>query len=139
MVMLVIGGCGHREPFEYVKVSGKVRYEDGSLIPAGRLVVRFISQTQTGDRKIIARPGDGEVNVKTGEFRSVTSHNAGDGIVAGEHKVLIMAGGSAVPDEYTKPETTPLTANSSDSPFDFKIKKPEGVSKPEATDKPDGK
>jgi len=66
------------------------------------------------------------VDVKTGEFTFVTSHNAGDGIAVGDHKVLIMPPGPAVPLEYTNVETTPLTANSKDSPFDLRIKKPAG-------------
>ena len=90
--ILAISGCG-REPFGYVKVQGKVSYEDGTLIPASRIVVRFISQAPTPDRKITARPGDAEVHVKTGVFTSVTSHAFGDGIVPGEHKVVIVARG----------------------------------------------
>jgi len=123
--ILAISGCGH-EPFGYVKVQGKIHYEDGTLIPASRIVVRFISQAPTPDRKITARPGDAEVNVKTGAFTNVTSHAFGDGIVPGEHKVVIVGAGDTVPEEYTKVETTPLTVNSKDSPFDLKIAKPTG-------------
>ncbi len=120
-----LSGCGHHEPFGYVKVQGKVSYEDGSLIPARRLVVRFISQAPSPDVKIVPRPGDGEVNVKTGTFAKVTSHTPGDGIVPGEHKVIIVGEvRGLVPTEYTDVATTPLTVNSNDSPFDIKVKKP---------------
>jgi len=124
-LILVIGGCGSGEPFDYVKVHGTVRYDDGSLIPAGRLVVRFISQTKTGNPKIPAPQGNAEVNVKTGEFASVTSHKFGDGIVPGDHKVIIFPPQpDVVPEEYSKVETTPLMVSAQDSPFDIKIKKP---------------
>jgi hypothetical protein len=125
-MVLAISGCGHREPFDYVKVQGKVSYEDGSLIPGKRIIVRFISQTPPQDRKFTPRPGDGEVDLKTGMFSCVTSSNTfGNGIVPGEHKVIIVGGGRAVPIEYTKIETTPLTVNASNSPFDLKITKPQ--------------
>ena len=125
-IILAMSGCGG-EPFNYVKVQGKVTYEDGSLIPADRIVVRFVSMTPSRDRKITPLPGNGEVDVKTGVFSSVTSHKARDGIVRGDHKVVILAAGPLVPVEYTKVETTPLQVNAKDSPFDFKIKKPHDV------------
>ena len=123
--ILAISGC-NREPFDYVKVQGKVSYEDGSLIPAQGLTVRFIPLTPPHDRAITPRPGNAKVDANTGMFDRVTSHTFGDGIVVGDHKVTIVGGGSLVPDEYTRAETTPLRANSKDSPFDFKIKKPSG-------------
>jgi hypothetical protein len=122
-MIIAIGGC-NREPFEYVKVHGKISYEDGSLIPAKRLIVRFIPQTPSQSAARTPRPGDAIVDAKTGMFDRVTSHTPGDGIVVGDHKVVIRGGGSLVPEEYTRSETTPLKANSSDSPFEFKIKKP---------------
>jgi hypothetical protein len=123
-VLIAISGCGNGEPFDLVKVQGKVSYEDGSLIPAGRMVVRFISQTRSRDPKIVARPGEAEVDRATGSFEYVTTHNFGDGIVVGEHKVIIVPAGPAVPAEYSTVETTPLKVNSKDSPFDIRIKKP---------------
>ncbi len=124
-MIIAIGGC-NREPFDHVKVRGKVSYEDGSLIPAKRLTVKFIPQTPSNSTAMTPRPGDAIVDAKTGMFDRVTSHTPGDGIVVGDHKVLIVGGGSLVPEEYTRPETTPLKVNSKDSPFDFKIKKPSG-------------
>jgi hypothetical protein len=123
-LLSAISGCGgNREPFEYVKVEGKVSYEDGSRIPAG-LVVKFIPQWPPREGTMTPRPGEAHVDAKTGMFSHVTSHTAGDGIVAGKHKVLILQGGPLVPKEYTRPETTPLTVNASDSPFDLKVRKP---------------
>jgi len=129
LLVLAIGGCGHHEPYDYIKVNGKVMYEDGSPIKVDRFYVKFISQEPATDSKNVARPGDGVVNGKTGEFPSVTSSPTmhGSGIVPGEHKVLILNAGSAVPVEYTRVETTPLTVNAKDSPFTLKIKKPAGL------------
>jgi len=115
---------GKSQPFQYFKVQGKVTYEDGSLIPASRLVLRFIPVTKPDVGKLVPPAGSGEVDVRTGEFASVTSHRFGDGITPGEHKLLILAGGSAVPEEYTKLDTTPLMVNANDSPFEFRIRKP---------------
>jgi hypothetical protein len=126
LMIVAFSGCGNKEPFDLVKVRGKVTYEDGSTIPAGRIIVRFISQTKSRDPKIVPRPGQTQVDAKTGAFEYVTTHEFGDGIVVGEHKVILAPASSAIPEEYTKVETTPLTVNSKDSPFDLKIKKPGG-------------
>ncbi len=122
-MVFAISGC-HHEPYEYVKVKGKVSYEDGSVIPAKQLTVRFISQTPSQSTAETPRPGNAVVDVRTGMFDKVTSHTPGDGIVPGEHKVIIVQGGSLVPEEYCKVDTTPLKVNANDSPFDIKIKKP---------------
>ena len=42
MSWLLLAGCGNEEPFDYVKVSGRVTYEDGSLIPAEHLMLEFV-------------------------------------------------------------------------------------------------
>ena len=123
-LLLSIGGCGYHEPFKYVKVQGKVTYEDGTVIPAQRLTVRFVSMTPASDPKMTPRPGDGVLDPKTGEFTRVTSHSAGDGILRGKHKVLILGGGDLVPAKYVRVETTPLEVDAKDSPFNFTIEKP---------------
>ncbi len=129
-----LSGCGSGEKFSYVKVSGKVSYEDGSLIPADWMEIRFISQVPPPDAKTAPLRGIAEVDPKTGKFDVVTSHTYGDGLVPGEHKVLIQAvrgkfkTSSAVmdlvPPEYTDPEKTPLVVNTNQSPFDLKVRKP---------------
>jgi len=129
MIASAFGGC-KRQPFACVPVSGKVTYEDGSLITADRIRVTFLSQTPAKDPKVHPRQGAALVDVKTGAFDSVTTYVPRDGIVPGEHKVLIECFSGRelrtdlVPDEYANPEKTPLTVDSSNSPFDFKVRKP---------------
>ena len=128
-------GCGSGEPFSYVKVSGKVSYDDGSLIPADRLRVVFISQVPPLDPKAPSPNGIADADPKTGSFDLVTSHNHGDGLVPGEHKVLIQAiskdklgketlRSDLVPPEYGNPEKTPLVVNTNKLPFDLRVQKP---------------
>ena len=128
-----LSGCGSGERFSYVKVAGKVSYEDGSLIPANRLKVTFVSQAPSLDSKTYPPSGVAEVDVKTGEFNVVTSHSYNDGLVRGEHKVLIQAvnkdklRSDLVPPEYADPEKTPLLVKTDQSPFDLKVRKPAAV------------
>ena len=46
-------GCGGSDPFPYVKVKGTITYDDGSLIPADRIELRFISQAPRSIRRPI--------------------------------------------------------------------------------------
>ena len=128
-----LSGCGSGDPFPYVKVSGKVSYDDGSLIPADRIVVQFVPQVPPLDPKTVPPYGLAEVDPKTGRFNVVTSHNYGDGLVRGEHKVVIQTIDKRdhpmglVPREYTQAKKTPLVVNTNQSPFDLKVRKPAGV------------
>ena len=61
-------GCGSSDPFDYARVSGKVTYDDGSLIPAARITVTFLSQAPAVDAKTHPRPGMAEVNTADGTF-----------------------------------------------------------------------
>jgi hypothetical protein len=123
-------GCGSREPFAYVPVSGKVTYEDGSLIPIDGLKVIFVSQTPPVDPKIHPRPGVATVDRATGTFTSATSHKANDGLVRGKHKVTLSPAGpmpsvaSLLPAEYRDTNTTPLEVDTAQQPFELKVRKP---------------
>lgn len=132
-VFAAVTGCGGSDPFDYVPVSGKVTYEDGTRIP-DRLQVTFVPQTPPIDKKTYPRHGLAEIN-DDGTFDRVTSYKPGDGIVPGRHKVLVQAftkdddASDAVPPEYNDIDKTPLeidTADySPDKPFHFQIAKPE--------------
>ena len=65
-------------------------------------------------------------DVKTGTFDWATTYVRKDGIIAGEHKVLIQCQPiDLVPREYYDPRNTPLKVESSQSPFEIKVRKPE--------------
>jgi len=129
--LLFSAGCGSSDPFDYVQVTGKVTYEDGTLIPAETLVLTFYPQSGPLDAKTHPRPGMAVVRKEDGTIGEVSSHKAGDGLVPGEHKVTLTAldgtplPANIVPPEYAKPETTPLTVNTADTePFHLKVRKP---------------
>jgi len=122
-------GC-HKTPYSCVKVSGKVTYEDGRLIPAEKIRILFVSQTPPIDAKTSPRNGNAEADVATGRFDSAMTFVKGDGIIVGQHKVVIqcirdgLLTHDLVLEEYSDPAKTPLVVQSGDSPFDFKLRKP---------------
>lgn len=126
---LVFVGCS-REPFTMVPVSGKVTYEDGSVIPAELLCVVFTPQSPPVDAKTYPRPGSAPVDPATGEFRSVTTHKFNDGLARGRHKATLgkLGGGAPhttiVPAEYLDPAKTPLEVDTDTPRFELKIRKP---------------
>ena len=128
--LLLLCGCGARNPFSYVKVSGRVTYEDGSPIPAERIVLTFLPQGGDSNQKAHPRPGQAQVNVADGSFSVVTSESYDDGVVAGKQKVLVLTldrrkvPTRLVPSEYRDPEHTPLEVDTARLPFLLKVHKP---------------
>ena len=127
MALAAVSGCGPSNPYPVEKVSGKITYEDGTPIPASRLILVFVPQVQSVDPKTPPHKGRAEVNVKTGEFGSVSTFGFRDGIIRGEQKVFVEAVGTRklVPGKYASEQTTPLKVNSSESPFTLKVPKPQ--------------
>jgi hypothetical protein len=125
-----LGGCGSDAPFEYVPVRGTIKYEDGELIPAESIRLTFDPLVAPLDEKTYPRKGSASVDVATGGFTSVTSYKPGDGLVAGEHKVIVTTldrdGNVAplVPREYEQAGTTPLVIHTDDSPLDLRVPRP---------------
>jgi len=130
--ILWLAGCGGSQPFSTVPVSGKVMYEDGSLIPAPQIQVMFVPQVPPVDKKTYPRPGLAYVNPKDGTFANVTSHQPGDGVVVGRAKVVIKTldergnPTAHVPKAYQEVSTTPLEVEVSQQNREFvlKVKKP---------------
>ncbi len=122
-------GCGSAEPFHYVKVCGRVAYEDGSPIPADILRVTFIPQASAADSKTHPLAGTARVGAD-GVFDSVTSHKPGDGLVPGKHKVTVVAldgqerPTAAVHADYADSDRTPLEVDTANRPFTLLVKKP---------------
>ena len=132
LVSLLAGGCGSGEPFDMVKVSGKISYDDGTLLPAEENYVRltFISQVDPLDSRTHPRPATAEVDLADGTFDCATTHHWGDGLIVGAHKVVISTDvrqvvPKGVPAEYNSQRTTPLEIDTADAPFDLKIRKPQ--------------
>jgi hypothetical protein len=123
-------GCSGGNPYDLVNVSGKVTYEDGSLIPAGSIMLKFDPEAAPIDAKTHPRKGFALVNVGDGTFEYATTHKHADGLIAGKHKVLIVAyaedgkAANVVPKEYQRPDTTPIEVDTANLPLEIKIKKP---------------
>src|SRR5262249_20386808 len=117
-------GCSGGSPYELVKVSGTVKYEDGSLIPAETIMLTFEPEAAPLDAKTHPRKSYGEVNVSDGTFATMTTHKYGDGVVAGRHKVLIIPTTrdgkitNLVPDEYRNVGRTPIEVDTDHQPLD---------------------
>ena len=123
-------GCSGGNPYDMVEVAGSVKYEDGSLIPADSIMVKFSPQAAPLDPKTHPRPAIASVDVSDGTFAFATTHKHADGIVAGKHKVLVIAygkngtGTNVVPKAYEHPATTPVELDAGESPFEIKVQKP---------------
>jgi hypothetical protein len=128
LALIVAAGCGGK-PYSCVPVSGKVMYEDGTPIPAGQIRLTFISQTPASDPKLPPKNGLAVADGKTGAFDYATTFIHKDGIIVGEHKVVIQCinGGheahNLIPDEFQTPNTTTLKVRSSEAPFVIKVPK----------------
>jgi hypothetical protein len=130
LTVVLWSGCGGGDPFRYVKVSGKVTYADGSLIPAARVVLTFVPQSGALDQKTHPRSGQAEVTVADGSFSVVSSHNYDDGLVPGKHKVLVRAFDDknnptpVVPIDYADLNRTPLEIDTAHLPLTLDVRKP---------------
>lgn len=127
LLLMLVVGCGTSDPFSYIPVSGSVKYEDGTLIPADYLTVTFQPLEGTIDQRTKPRSADANVDVKSGKFTSATSHKFGDGIVPGRHKVTVRAFDAnmnelrIIPRRYTLVAETPIEVDADDSPFEFTV------------------
>lgn len=126
----MLPGCGGN-PYGVVKIRGKVTYEDDTLIPAPQILLEFVSQEKKLDEKTYPRPGKAEVNVADGTFASVSTYDPGDGVIAGEHKVVVKTYKDGVPvytyfpKEYSDATTTPLKIKvGQQREFPIKVPKP---------------
>lgn len=122
-LLFLVVGCDNN-PFSQVKVSGKLTYDDGSVIPAERIRVWFVSQTPPIDANTHPRPASAQINCEDGTFEGATTYKYMDGLVRGEHKVFIdITPPDAVPPEYTRAKTSPLTVSTAELPLHIKVPK----------------
>jgi hypothetical protein len=129
---LALGGCRKgADPFSYVRISGTIAYEDGSKITlAPDTMLTFLPETPPMDNKTYPRAGMVMVDPATGKFRNATTLKANDGLVRGKHKVTIThldrspLPANVVPPEYGDYKQTPLEVDTSQQPFQIKVRKP---------------
>jgi hypothetical protein len=136
--LVSLTGCGSGEPFGYVNVPGKITYDDGSPIQAPHLKLVFIpvNPPPSPDPKMSAPKAKADVNSKehpdgTIPADEITSHNFGDGLLPGKHKVQIIPFDDKdqmlpgiIPDEYRDAKTTPVEVDTASGELIIKVKKP---------------
>lgn len=129
---LLLAGCGGTgSPFPSVPVSGKVTYEDGSLIPVQGMKIYFhcLEPPKNGMHPRPATVGVGA----DGMFKDVTTYKYADGLVLGKHKVTLfwLENGKVktkIAKQYADPSKTPLVVEVTDwgQFLDIKVPKPKG-------------
>jgi hypothetical protein len=130
LLLCGLAGCASENPFDQVKVSGTLTYNDGTLIPANMIILKFEPLAAPLNTKTHPPSGMSYVNVSDGTFDVVTSHKYADGLVRGKHRVLVSAttesGDSTklVPDDYVDSDRTPLVVDTAESPFRLLVRKP---------------
>jgi hypothetical protein len=128
VVVLACVGCNSGQPFDYVPISGRITYEDGTTLPIdGTLRLTFYSDAPPVDGKYHPRPGSAFPD-QNGDFADAMTMRPGDGLTSGTHRVTVgYMGRSAtgiVPDECTLKNKTPIVVDTSQQPFEIKIPRP---------------
>ena len=126
-ISALLAGCGSDGPFEYVAVTGKVTYDDGTLIPVSGLKIYFHCLEPPKDGMHV-RPGISSVG-SDGTFKDITTYRYADGLVLGKYKVSLICeeGGGLtpkIPKEYALPEKTPLRVEVTESGQFLEVKVP---------------
>jgi hypothetical protein len=132
LLAATLAGCGGSgDPFSYVKMSGSVKYTDGTPINAPRVRLIFVPQdVKQPDPKTF--PPNGNADVKSdGTFDSETSHKPDDGLLPGKHKVLVLTQTAndmalqLLDPKYGDPALTPLLVDTANpDSFNLKVEKP---------------
>lgn len=121
-------GCGGAGPYDYVKASGQVTYEDGSKIPLGSMRLIFVPLDAPDVAGAHPRRAMANVDAEGG-FERVTSYKYGDGLIPGRHKVVIEApaavnGKPVIPKSCLSEVTTTLEVDTAELPLAIKVPKP---------------
>jgi hypothetical protein len=122
------GGCGDGDPFDYVPVSGRLTYDDGTPIPASGIRIGFTVQDVAPIDGKYPRPAEAVVDAE-GNFANCTSVKYGDGLLPGKHKAAIYYATDAkgkllIPKEYAHAATTPLVISTETLPLEIKVPRP---------------
>ncbi len=127
-LVLVAAGCGgDGVGGPLIKVTGTVKFEDGS-IPQGDYSAQVsFEPVEFGPGTQVAQ---GDIDPQTGAFTLLTKNE--EGAIAGKYIVLVQVFDGypdqklAVPEQYTIREASPLreTVSATKTTFDFSIEKP---------------
>ena len=130
LLCCIFAGCGSGSPYDYVKASGKITYDDGTPLPANNLKLRFVAQDPPIVSGAHPRAAFAVVDAE-GKFDCVTSYKYGDGLIPGRHRVSVEREGLPsekipVSLEYMASSTTPIEVDTADAPFEIKVPRPKG-------------
>lgn len=121
LAVTLVGCGGSASPFDFVPVTGKVTYEDGSPFPGGmRIYFHSLEPPKDG---MHVRPGVGSV-ASDGTFKDITSYKLADGLAYGKYKVSLAGDAKTVPKNCSTPDRTPLTVEVTESGQVLEIKVP---------------
>ena len=126
--LLLLTGCDDGNPFDYVPVSGRLSYEDGTPIPATGMKLQFEPIDIKSAGGMYARVATADIDAQ-GNFANATSYKYGDGLVPGRHKVAIgyatdKNGKLLVPKSCTTLGSTELIVDTASLPIEIKVPKP---------------
>lgn len=130
LLCVTIAGCGSKNAYKTVRRSGTIKYDDGTLIPATRIELKFYSQAERISQKTGPKWGVCEVDVADGSISIISTYDWDDGIIPGKHKVSAMAMDAknvptdAIPKECHTVTTTPLEIDTDDGDITIVIPKP---------------
>ncbi len=128
-LIILLAGCWNSvSPYDYIPVSGKVTYEDGTPIPSGGFALKFYALDAPEIEGMSPRPAQADID-SSGNFDCVTSYKYGDGLIPGKHRVAIFYatdsdGKLLVPKEYIQAGDSPLVIDTADAPLEIKVPKP---------------
>jgi hypothetical protein len=130
LIAAVIAGCNNSgNPFTSVPVSGKLTFEDGTLIPVPGIKL-FFHCLEPPKGNMHPRPAQVSVEAD-GTFKDITTYKFGDGLVLGKHSVTVVAlengrPSKKIPAEYAFPQKSPLVVEvtSSGQVLEIKVPKP---------------
>ncbi len=123
-LLLAVVGCGSSEPFDMVRVTGKVTYDDGTPIQAARVFIRFSPQVESKDKQTHPKMGEAEVHVEDGTFSEATSHRYGDGLVIGRHTVSVFTEDDKLRQTQLDVSPSEIEVGGGADHFEFTVKRP---------------
>jgi hypothetical protein len=138
--LLVAGGCGTKGP-KLVKVSGTVKFKDGTLIQVppetGQATITLSPAEASADAKSgeIRKGATGKIDPEGGRFELYTFKQVPpDGVIPGKYKVMIVAQkkymdptSSVIPPKYNNAATSGFETITIDKPRNdlvFELDKP---------------
>ncbi len=124
----LVGCWGSVSPYDYIPVTGKVTYEDGTPIPSSGFVLKFYALDAPEVENMWPRPAQADID-SNGNFDCATSYKYGDGLIPGKHRVAFFyatdkSGKLLVPNEYIQAGDSPLIVDTADVPLHIKVPKP---------------